>query len=56
MIPAFIIDQIRQREERERSRDEQPRMELPLPMLPIPIGPETDEEGRGVMILELRSF
>lgn len=54
MLPAFIIEQIRQREERERIRDEQqPRLEIPLPMPPIPKGPEVDEEGRGVLILEL---
>lgn len=30
MLPPFIIEQIRQREEQERARYEQPRLELPV--------------------------
>lgn len=58
MLPPFIIEQIRQREEKERSRQEevQPRLELPLDWQPPPARrSEEDEEdaNRGVIILEL---
>ncbi len=59
MLPPFIIEQIRQREEQERLRreaEQQPRLELPLeihqPARRPP--PEEDEEAeRGVTILDL---
>ena len=57
LLPPFIIEQIRQREERERARqrDEQPRLELPLPprnrsQAPVDEDPDPD---RGVIILDL---
>jgi hypothetical protein len=58
MLPPFIIEQIRQREEKERSRreDNRPRLELPLDRIPAPArGPELedDDPNRGVVILEL---
>ena len=65
MLPPFIIEQIRQREERERARrEEQPRLELPIPRAPLPkrgpassVGePHRDEDpdvDRGVVILDL---
>jgi len=59
MLPPFIIDQIRRREEEERQRDEQqPRLELPVDAFPPkrPKEPERDEEDdpeRGVIILDL---
>jgi hypothetical protein len=59
MLPPFIIEQIRQREEKERSRREEnrPRLELPLDRFPAPRGPrpehEEDDPNRGVIILEL---
>ena len=55
MLPPFIIEQIRKREEEERKRYEQPQLDLPL----APSGPpkrreEADEGGqRGVIIVEL---
>jgi hypothetical protein len=54
MLPPFIIEQIRKREEEERKRYEQPQLDLPL----APPGParrrEDKEEGqRGVIIVEL---
>jgi hypothetical protein len=55
MLPPFIIEQIRKREEEERKRYEQPQLDLPL----APPGPpkrreEADEAGqRGVIIVEL---
>ena len=56
MLPPFIIEQIRKREEEERARHEQPRLELPLdrprPRAPaVPSG--EDEAERGVVILDL---
>ncbi len=59
MLPPFIIEQIRQREERERDRREsereQPRLEIPLDRFPprLPAEPEEDDPNRGVVILEL---
>lgn len=55
MLPPFIIEQIRKREEEERKRYEQPQLDLPL----APPGPakrrEDPEEApkRGVIIVEL---
>ncbi len=58
MLPPFIIEQIRQREERERARnEEQPRLELPLEPRrpPKKSAPDEDEPNpdRGVLILEI---
>lgn len=62
MLPPFIIDQIRQREEQERLRQEQsrPRLELPVDDGPVPPhgtesdgDTEEDDENRGVVILDL---
>jgi hypothetical protein len=54
MLPPFIIEQIRKREEEERVRYEQPQLELPIDR-PRPRLPEPAEEdaNRGVVILEL---
>jgi hypothetical protein len=59
MLPPFIIDQIRQREERERLRQEQsrPRLELPVDDVPADHDPtskkEDDDAERGVIIVDL---
>lgn len=57
MLPPFIIEQIRQREELERRRHErqQPRLELPLEIYQPARRPpqEDDEPERGVTILDL---
>ena len=56
MLPPFIIEQIRRREEEERKQDEQPQLELPVHPSP-PREPkrrdESEEGQRGVIILEL---
>jgi hypothetical protein len=53
MLPPFIIEQIRKREEEERARYEQPQLELPKPQpRRKPEAPE-DEGNRGVIILDL---
>ena len=54
MLPGFIIDQIRQREEEERSKQDGPRIELPLPMPEDSKAPaREDESDRGVVIIDL---
>jgi hypothetical protein len=57
MLPPFIIEQIRQREEKERAQREgdQPRLELPLDRIPAPrrAPDEEDDPNRGVIILDL---
>ena len=59
MLPPFIIDQIRQREEQERLRREaeRPRIQLPIdalwPRKPVEDEEEDDGGERGVAILEL---
>ena len=61
MLPPFIIDQIRRREEEETRKQEleQPRLELPQDAYPPsrdrrPSEDRPDDEGqRGVLILEL---
>jgi hypothetical protein len=51
MLPPFIIEQIRKREEEEKARYEQPRLEIPVPPRPRKEAPE--EENRGVIIVDL---
>jgi hypothetical protein len=61
MLPPFIIEQIRQREEKERERRDsgrnQPRLEIPVDDFPVELPRERDEDrddvNRGVLILEL---
>ena len=54
MLPPFIIEQIRRREQQERARYEQPRLEIPVDR-PSPRAPQApDESGeRGVVIIDL---
>jgi hypothetical protein len=54
VLPPFIIEQIRQREEQERVRHEQPRLEIPVDR-PAPRSPQAPEEkgDRGVVIIDL---
>ena len=62
MLPPFIIDQIRQREEeKNRARQEENRPRLELPLVPLDRYPahrrapevEEDDPNRGVIILDL---
>ena len=57
MLPPFIIEQIRRREEEERCRREQldqPRLELPVDdRRPIPTREDREPAERGVVILDL---
>jgi hypothetical protein len=57
MLPPFIIEQIRKREEESLRRDaDQPRLELPLDYSPQPVrkrAEEEDDADRGYVILDL---
>jgi hypothetical protein len=55
MLPPFIIEQIRKREQEEQARHEQPQLELPLPPRRErePKREADDEPNRGVIILDL---
>lgn len=57
MLPPFIIEQIRKREEelRRRNAQQQPTLELPIEQGPPPQREKSPEEvpQRGVIILEL---
>jgi hypothetical protein len=57
MLPPFIIEQIRRREEEQRRhRVEQPVLELPLPTnMPMPSKPaqDKDDDDGGVVIVDL---
>ncbi len=55
MLPPFIIDQIRKREEEDQR--EQPQIQLPIPE-PLPRhertdGGETPHDDRGVVVIDL---
>jgi hypothetical protein len=54
MLPPFIIEQIRRREDEERARNEQPLLEIPLER-PAPRVPRVPDEqaDRGVVIIDL---
>lgn len=60
MLPPFIIEEIRKREREEQARhdEQQPRLELPIPGAPgrrdpSPPSTKNDDEGRGVIIIDL---
>ncbi len=59
MLPPFIIEQIRRREEEDRRsrRAEQPRLELPIDVYPhrpeADPKPAKDDVERGVVIFEI---
>jgi len=53
MLPPFIIEQIREREERERRIQPQPFLELPI-YQPMPREKPPEESDRGVVIIDLR--
>jgi hypothetical protein len=59
MLPPFIIEQIRKREQEEQARYEQPQLEIPAPQRhetpnrEVPAERPDDEPQRGVIILDL---
>jgi hypothetical protein len=55
MLPGFIIDQIRQREEEEQAKRQISQVELHLPVPEGAKPSERDEDPeRGVVIIDLR--
>lgn len=60
MLPPFIIEQIRRREERNRREEEdRPAIRLPLddepPLMPEPGLDIEEDDNRGVVIIDLCS-
>lgn len=54
MLPAFIIDHIRQREEEEQAKHRQRQQELPMPRREEVRDTELEEESdRGIVIIDL---
>jgi hypothetical protein len=54
MLPPFIIEQIRRREEEERARQEQPQLEVPREVpSPRPSQPSEEKVERGVVVIDL---
>ncbi len=57
MLPTFIIEQIRQREEKQRQEREnsRPRVQLPITQMPAPVDDLSadDDPDRGVVIVDL---
>lgn len=54
MLPPYIIEQIRRREEEEAHPQQQPVIELPIPTRRIPVREsEPPGEQRGVIIIDL---
>jgi hypothetical protein len=54
MLPPFIIEQIRRREEEERARQEQPQLEVPRDVpSPRPSQPSEEKVERGVVVIDL---
>lgn len=59
MLDAFIIEELRRREQQERTNEQRPRLELPIERErhPRPDEPERDprrrEEDRGVVVIDL---
>lgn len=55
MLPPFIIEQIRKREEEEKRSEIRPAIELPL-QLPEPrriVREDADDVDRGVIVIDL---
>lgn len=53
MLPPFIIDQIRKREEEERHIEEQPVLEIPVPPRGRVDRAQDDDADRGVVVIDL---
>lgn len=53
MLPPYIIEQLRQREEARKEADARIQLELPVPVPRERPAPEPDAEPRGVVIIEV---
>ncbi len=53
MLPLYIIEQLRRREEARRESESQPTLELPLPSRRSVPSKDEHTEERGVIIIQL---
>ncbi|MBX3248883.1 MAG: hypothetical protein KF901_17030 [Myxococcales bacterium] len=53
MLPPFIIEQIRKREEDERTIEERPVLEIPVPPAPPRAEQVVDDGQRGLVVIDL---
>lgn len=54
MLPPYIIEEIRRRENEQRRRYEQPQLEMPLPVvIPPAQSPRREDDDRGSVIIDL---
>ncbi|MEM9068779.1 MAG: hypothetical protein AAGE52_09740 [Myxococcota bacterium] len=53
MLPPFIIEQIRKREEDSREKREQPTIRIPMAPVPPREDAREDDADRGVVIIDL---
>lgn len=53
MLPPFIIEQIRKREEEETRPEIRPAIELPMPPPIRRVREDADEADRGVIVIDL---
>jgi hypothetical protein len=53
MLPAHIIEELRERELEKERHYEQPRIELPLPVRSTPLVKREETPDRGVTVIDL---
>jgi hypothetical protein len=53
MLPPFIIEQIRRREEQDRVRHEQPQLDIPAIRPPQATPTQEEKAERGVIVIDL---
>ena len=53
MLPPFIIEQIRKREEEEARPEYRPVVEIPIPPAPRRTDREAEDRDRGVVVIDL---
>jgi len=54
MLPPYIIDEIRKREEERQEERPQPRVDLPLPEAPPRVVKNDNDSGdRGLVVIDL---
>jgi len=53
MLPPFIIDQIRKREELEKEVVERPAIHLPVPRLEPDTKAVEEDDQRGIVVIDL---
>ena|GEM_PF-1304559 len=53
LLPPFIIEQIRKREEEQARPEHQPVIQLPIPLAPRRTNHEAEDRDRGVIVIDL---